>query len=87
MAKSMKAANTFDVTGIIPEKKNSTHDTQHTPNAPVKQNAQRKQKHPRINMAFYDNHLEYLQDAAWRNKMSITEYVNKLVKEDMERNS
>lgn len=84
MAKSAKANSAFDVTGIIPEKK---PNTQHTHNTPKEQDTQRKQKHPRINMAFYDNHLEYLQDVAWRNKMSITEYVNKLVKEDMERNS
>lgn len=56
-----------------------THDTQNTPKA---QAAQRVQKHPRINMAFYGDHLDYLKDAAWAARMSVTEYVNALVAED-----
>ena len=89
MAKSAKANNSFDFTGIIPEKKPNTqhtHDTQHTPNAPKEQNTQRKQKHPRINMAFYGDNLEYVQEAAYQNRMSVTEYVNQLILEDKNRN-
>lgn len=49
------------------------------------QRTQRKQKHPRINMAFYDDNLEYVREAAYQERMSATEYVNKLIKEDRQR--
>lgn len=49
-----------------------THDTQKT---------QRAQKHPRINMAFYGDNLEFVREEAWRNKQSITEYVNSLIEQ------
>lgn len=39
-------------------------------------------KHPRINMAFYDDNLDYVREAAYQNRMSITEYVNKLIEND-----
>ena len=58
----------------------NTHDTQGA------QNSQRKQKHPRINMAFYGNNLDYLRNAAWKARMSVTEYVNALIHQDRERN-
>lgn len=41
-----------------------------------------KKPDPRINMAFYDDNLEFLQYAAWKNHMSITQYVNLLVSKD-----
>lgn len=53
-----------------------THDTQGT---------QRKQKYPRINMAFYDDNLEYVREAAYKSRMSVTEYVNQLIAEDKQR--
>lgn len=46
----------------------------------------RQQKLPRINMAFQEKNLEYLQIVVrLEQNMSITEYVNKLVKEDRKR--
>lgn len=56
------------------------HDTQQT------QPAERKQKHPRINMAFYGDNLDYLKDVSWAARMSVTEYVNNLVAEDRKKN-
>ena len=44
--------------------------------------AVRKQKHPRINLAFYADHLDYVQEAAWENRTSVTGYVNRLIAED-----
>lgn len=89
MAKSTKVSTVFDVTGIIPtQKENNTSSTQVTQNTPITQythDTQRKQKHPRINMAFYDNNLEYVREAAYQARMSVTEYVNKLIKEDQQR--
>ena len=61
------------------ESKNNTHDTQNT------QPAQRKQKYPRINMAFYDDNLEYVKEAAYQARMSVTEYVNQLIVDDKNR--
>jgi hypothetical protein len=53
------------------------------------QNAQYEQsvqvgKNPRINMAFKDGNLEYLQIISRVEGVSITEYVNRLIKQDSE---
>lgn len=53
-----------------------THDTQHT---------QRKQKYPRINMAFYGDNLEYVREAAYEKRISVTEYINQLIVDDKNR--
>lgn len=82
MAKSAKAESVFDVKGIIPDKKTKTRNTQNTHHT---HDTQRKQKYPRINMAFYDDNLEYVREAAYQSRMSVTEYVNKLIKEDKQR--
>lgn len=42
----------------------------------------KKAPDPRINMAFYEDNLEFLQYAAWKNRMSITQYVNQLIYKD-----
>ena len=62
----------------------NTHDTPTTQTAPSapKTQGQRVQKHPRINMAFYGDNLDYLKDVSWAARMSVTEYVNALVAED-----
>ena len=65
-----------------------THDTQHTQEvqpAPYTQGTQGKkgQKHPRINMAFPADHLDYLQVISRLEGCSITEYVNRLVAADL----
>lgn len=53
-----------------------THDTHDT---------QRKQKHPRINMAFYGDNLEYVREAAYQKRVSVTEYINQLIVDDRNR--
>ena len=58
-----------------------THDTQDTQDTQKKQPfLKRKQKYPRINMAFHD--IEYLREIAYQNRMTQTEYVNYLLEED-----
>ena len=47
----------------------------------------REQKHPRINMAFYDDNLEYVREAAYQNRMSVTKYMNELIKKDRQNQS
>ena len=42
-----------------------------------------KRSFPRINLAFYDDHLKFLQYASWKNHQSITQYVNGLIAKDM----
>ena len=49
----------------------SAHDTQ-----------ERKQKHPRINMAFAPDNLDYLRTMAGLDGISITAYVNRLIEAD-----
>lgn len=42
----------------------------------------RKQKHPRINMAFYGKNHEYLEYISRLSGVSITQYVNDLIDKD-----
>ena len=63
-------------------------DTQHTHDTQEAQPAQhtqgkKGQKHPRINMAFPADHLDYLQVISRIEGVSITEYVNRLVAADL----
>lgn len=58
----------------------STQEEQHT------QEEQKKKKLPRINMAFYDDHLEYLQLISRVKGFSITQYVNELIAADKTKN-
>ena len=57
----------------------NTHYTQSTQDT---QKTQRVQKHPRINMAFYGDNLDYVREEAWKKRMSVTEYVNELITKD-----
>jgi len=67
-----------------------TQRTQHTQDEPTTQDTQlvrgtqgkRGQKLPRINMAFTRDNLEHLQLMARIEGVSITEYVNRLIKTD-----
>ena len=38
-----------------------------------------------INLALYGRNHEYLKEISWRNKLTVTEYINKLIVEDWER--
>lgn len=58
----------------------SAQEEQHT------QEEQKKKKLPRINMAFYDDHLEYLQLISRVKGFSITQYVNELIAADKTKN-
>jgi predicted DNA binding CopG/RHH family protein len=65
----------------------NAHDTQHEQNThvvSVAHTTQGKKGHklPRINMAFSPENLEYLQIISRIEGMSITEYVNTLIKTD-----
>ena len=57
----------------------NTHDTHDT------HDSGRRQKHPRINLAFYGENLEYVREAAFQERMSVTEYVNQLIVDDRNR--
>lgn len=46
----------------------------------------RVQKHPRINLAFYDKNLDYVQEAAWKAHKSVTQYINDLIEADRKAN-
>lgn len=48
--------------------------------------SERKQVHPRINMAFYGDNLDYVREAAYQQRTSVTEYVNRLIHEDRKKN-
>ena len=62
-----------------------THDTPDTQRTHDTQ-GNRKQKHPRINMAFYGKNLEYLELVSRIEGVSITQYVNDLISKDEEHN-
>lgn len=44
----------------------------------------RERNDPRINISFYDDHLKFCREIAWRNRQSITAYVNSLIAKEME---
>ena len=60
------------------------HDVQHVQDVPMVQGTQGRkgQKHPRINMAFPADNLEFLQLVSRIDGVSITEYVNRLIAAD-----
>lgn len=87
MAKNRDNKSIFDVSDLTKKaqkniEERNAHDTQSTHNT---QDAQRKQKHPRINLAFYGNNLELAKEAAWLKKISVTEYINQLIVDDTNR--
>lgn len=63
-----------------------TPSTQHTPNTQVTHNTpdtpKRVQARPRINIAFEEESLSYLQLISRLDGMSITKYLNELIKKD-----
>lgn len=67
------------------QKKIQERNTQHTHDTQGTQSTHRKQKYPRINMAFYDDNLEYVREAAYRKRLSVTEYINQLIVDDKNR--
>lgn len=40
---------------------------------------------PRMNMAFYGDNLAFCREMAWRNRQSITQYVNQLIAQEKEK--
>jgi len=48
-----------------------------------KKGRKKKAPDPRINMAFYDKNLKFCQYASWKNRQSITQYVNALIAKEM----
>lgn len=42
---------------------------------------------PRMNIAFYDDHMQFCRDMAWKNHQSVTQYVNSLIAQEMEKHN
>ena len=59
-----------------------TQDAQAHTNTSAHDTQERKQKHPRINMAFAPDNLDYLRTMAGLDGVSITAYVNRLIEAD-----
>lgn len=38
-----------------------------------------RSRYPRINLAFYDDHLDFCREQALKQHLSITQYVNSLI--------
>ena len=53
---------------------------------PYTYESERKQAYPRINMAFYSDNLDYVREAAYQQRVSVTEYVNRLIFKYREQN-
>lgn len=83
--KNFKIENAVDKFFTNP--KDNTQSTQDTLSTHTKYDVQRKQKNPRINMAFYYDHLEYLQMISRVKGISVTQYINDLVASDKQKNS
>ena len=88
MAKNKKNNGLFDVSDLAKNAQKNIEErnaTQYTHNTHDTQGVQRKQKHPRINLAFYGDNLERAKEAAWLKKISVTEYINQLIVDDTNR--
>ena len=91
--KKKLGADPFKGIGSLLSDAPSTHDTQHVQDAPNTHDTQevqhthdtqgsRKQKRPRINMAFDPDNLKYIQVMASLQGISATAYVNQLIGQD-----
>ena len=91
MAKNRGTTDIFGGVGdlIATAKENiearNTQSTQSTQGTHDTHDTQRKQKYPRINMAFYGDNLEYVREAAYEKRVSVTEYINQLIVDDKNR--
>lgn len=69
------------------ENTGNTKDTQNTKNIKNTQDTKgaKKEKLPpyRINLKLKGEYKDYLSDAAWENRTSITQYLNDLIEKDM----
>lgn len=48
--------------------------------------SERKQAHPQINMVFCGDTPDYVREAVYRRRTSVTKYVNRLIHEEREKN-
>lgn len=88
MAKNRRTTDIFGGVGdlIATAKENiEARNTQNTQSTQGTHDTQRKQKYPRINMAFYGDNLEYVREAAYEKRVSVTEYINQLIVDDKNR--
>ncbi len=72
------------VDGLIRSTAQDAHDAQQEQTEQKAPETQKAQKAPRINMAFSRDNLDYLHIMAGFEGVSVTEYVNRLVKADRE---
>lgn len=84
MKKSFKSNNPATAFISTPEEQ-ETHDTQETHRTQHTQ-PRKGQKLPRINMAFSEDNLEYLQHISRLKGVSMTQYTNDLIKIDCRAN-
>ena len=87
MAKNRGVTDIFGVGDLIANTKENieARNTQHTHDTHDTHDTHRKQKYPRINMAFYGDNLDYVREAAYENRISVTEYINQLIVDDKNR--
>lgn len=67
----------FDITA------QAAAEPEEQPKAAGKKTRKKKAPDPRINMAFYDDNLKFAQYASWKNRQSITQFVNSLIAKEM----
>lgn len=60
--------------------KNDTQNIEHTENT---QDIKKENEYYRLNLKLKAEYKEYLKDESWKARMSITEYLNNLIKNDM----
>ncbi len=82
--KNFKIENAVDK--FFTKSEDNTHSTQNELYTHNTHDTRRRQKNPRINMAFYNDHLEYLQMISRIKGISITQYVNDLILVDKKKN-
>lgn len=81
-----KNFNTESVTGkFFKHDTQDTYNTQSTPDTHNTQDTHNKQKKYRYNLNLDLDLKPYLQDIAWQERTSVTQYINNLIRQDMEK--
>lgn len=77
---TLDALSVSDVLGV-----RGVLDTQDTSDISFESDIKKLKSNYRFNLKLEEGYREYIQEAAWLSRMTITEYLNNLIKEDKER--
>ncbi len=92
MKKEFKIGAEKFITALDENETQRTHEPQGTDSTQGAQRTHRKYNKPersnpyRINLKLRGEYKEYIEEAAWKEKKSVTEFINDLIKDHKENN-